>query len=534
MRIVLAGHNVDVEALREFRKNFLEPVANEWTQEGLGKLSKEQLQQKAGTLGKQAAELLAQDNLTPETISAAYARISRDARPVDELRAIARAEVEKARKSNDRIIFGFGHSSVAEHAAFNIDVIGVSRYAVEEIQKFRLLAFTEKSQRYILLEDDFVTPEEIKQAGLERLFASTIKSQNACYHRLFKKLRPWVFEQNPELAESKKNHGTLEGWAKEDARYIVSLATEAQMGMTISARNLEHVICRCASSPLSEVREYGERLFAAIKDVAPSLVKYTDASEYNVKARPALHRAAEEVFAELGHLSPSPEVCAEEDVSLVDATSEADILITAALLHSASSRTIEECRSAARAMGEAERTQFVAETFRHMKGHDSVLREFENVRCVFEITLSAACYGQLKRHRMATMNTQPYDPALGVTIPLAITASGAEGDFLGVVEETNAAFNEIAERAPLAAPYVLTNAHRRRVLFASNARELYHISRLREDPHAQWDVREISAAMLRLAKQVMPATLQFAVGKHLVEETHERLFPDIPRKVTAT
>ena len=106
MRIILAGHNVDVEALREFRKNFLEPVANEWTQEGLGELSKEQLQQKAGTLGKQAAELLAQDNLTPETISAAYARISRDARPVDELRAIARAEVEKARKSNDRIIFG--------------------------------------------------------------------------------------------------------------------------------------------------------------------------------------------------------------------------------------------------------------------------------------------------------------------------------------------------------------------------------------------------------------------------------------------
>lgn len=534
MRIVLAGHNIDVEALREFRNNFLEPVANEWTQEELGELSKEQLQQKAGELGKQAAELLAQDNLTPETISAAYARISRDPRPVDELRAIARAEVEKARKSNDRIIFGFGHSSVAEHAAFNIDVIGASRYAVEEIQKFRLLAFTEKSQRYILLEDDFVTPEEIKQAGLENLFASTIKSQNACYHRLFEKLRPWVFEQNPELAESKKNHGTLEGWAKEDARYIVSLATEAQMGMTISARNLEHVICRCASSPLSEVREYGEKLFAAIKDVAPSLVKYTDASEYNVKARPALHRAAEDVFAELGHLSPSPPIYAEEGVSLVDATPEADILITTALLHSASSRTVEECRSAARAMGGEERAQFIAETFRHMKGHDPVLREFENVRCVFEITLSAACFGQLKRHRMATMNIQPYDPGLGVTIPPALTAAGAEGDFMAVVEETNAAFNEIAERAPLAAPYVLTNAHRRRVLFTANARELYHISRLREDPHAQWDVREKSAAMLRLAKKAMPATMQFAVGKHMVEETHGRLFPDIPREVAAT
>ena len=124
--------------------------------------------------------------------------------PIDELRAIARVEVEKARKSNQNIIFGYGHSSVAEHASFNIDVIGVSRYAVEEIQKFRLLAYTEKSQRYILLEDDFVIPEEIKNAGLKNLFVRTIKAQNACYHALYEKLRPWVFDQNPELAAKEK------------------------------------------------------------------------------------------------------------------------------------------------------------------------------------------------------------------------------------------------------------------------------------------------------------------------------------------
>ena len=184
-----------------------------------------------------------------------------------------------------------------------------------------------------------------------------------------------------------------------------------------------------------------------------------------------------------------------------------------------------ECRSAARAMGDEERTRFIAETFRHMKARDSVLREFENVRCVFELTLSAAGFGQLKRHRMATLNTQPYDPALGVTVPSAISEAGAEDDFLSVVEQTNETFKKIAERAPIAAPYVLTNSHQRRVLFASNARELYHLSRLREDPHAQWDIQDKAAQMLRLAKSVMPATLQFAVGKHLFEETWARLFP---------
>jgi thymidylate synthase ThyX len=169
-----------------------------------------------------------------------------------------------------------------------------------------------------------------------------------------------------------------------------------------------------------------------------------------------------------------------------------------------------------------------------MKSHDSVLREFENVRCVFEITLSAACYGQLKRHRMATLNTQPYDLSLGVTVPSAISAAGALNDFQEIIGETNAVFEKIAERSPSAAPYVLTNAHQRRVLFAANARELYHISRLREDPHAQWDIQDKAGKMLRLAKKVMPATLQFAVGKHLFEETYAQLFPENSQEFAAS
>ena len=50
---------------------------------------------------------------TPETISAAYARISRDPRAVDELRAAALQDVAKARASNEQIVFGYGHASVA-------------------------------------------------------------------------------------------------------------------------------------------------------------------------------------------------------------------------------------------------------------------------------------------------------------------------------------------------------------------------------------------------------------------------------------
>ena len=88
MEITLAGFNVDLETLKELSR------------------------------GKKKKPVL-----TPETISAAYARISRSPDSPTELRKVARKEIEKARKSNRTIIFEMGHHSIAEHSVFNFDII---------------------------------------------------------------------------------------------------------------------------------------------------------------------------------------------------------------------------------------------------------------------------------------------------------------------------------------------------------------------------------------------------------------------------
>ena len=215
------------------------------------------------------------EELTPETIAAAYARISRSPRPVHELRAAARGEVDKARQSNRNIVFEMGHSSIAEHAVFNLDVLGVSRLLVEDIEKFRLCSYTEKSQRYVLFKDDFVIPEEIKNAGLAGPFAEVVGRQNSFYRECYEQLRPHVFARHPELARDPANRSLLEGWAKEDARYAIALATETQLGMTLNARNLELMLRRLAAHPLKEARDLSAALYKATKSIAPSLVRYT-------------------------------------------------------------------------------------------------------------------------------------------------------------------------------------------------------------------------------------------------------------------
>ncbi len=57
-----------------------------------------------------------------------------------------------------------------------------------------------------------------------------------------------------------------------------------------------------------------------------------------------------------------------------------------------------------------------------------------------------------------------------------------------------------------------------------NARELYHIARLRADRHAQWDIRELTLKMLAKAREAMPLTFLLATGKDGFAELYNKIF----------
>jgi flavin-dependent thymidylate synthase len=490
MRVLLAGYNVDSAVLDELKRN-----------------SPPRL------------------DVTPETLSAAYARISRDARPVDELRAAARAEVDRARRSNETIIFKMGHHSVAEHAVFNFDIIGVSRLAIEEIERFRLLSFTEKSQRYITLGEDFVVPEEVRRAGRKALFVRTVKAQNALYHRLYRRLKPHVFAKYADRAAEPRNGAVLDGWAKEDARYIVSLATEGQLGLTANARNLELLIRRFAAKGLEEIRELNRRLHELARSVAPSIILFTAPSAFDAETSADLAAAADTL--------PVPKRRrvrgGTKEVALASAPADGDTAILAAMLHAVSRHTYEDCLAQAVAASPAARKDIFRRAFERMEFFDFPLREFEHADLVFDLVVSASCFAQLKRHRMATLTWQRSDPSLGVMVPPSVREIGAEKEFLSVIDRTNETHAILEKAIGPAADYVLTNAHRRRALLKLNVRELYHVSRLREDATAQWEIRRAAGEMSRLARKVMPLACLLLGGKDAYPEIYARVFGRPPK-----
>jgi flavin-dependent thymidylate synthase len=464
MRVILAGYNVEANILEEARKRF-------------------------------------GDAVTPEVISASYARISRDARSISALRGEARGAVAKARQSNERIVFGLGHASVAEHAVLNLDIMGVSRLAVEEIEHFRLASYTEKSQRYVRLGRDIVVPPEIKGGRIEREFRSLVSGFHREYEHAFRKIAA---------------AGSEIGAAKEDARYIMPLATATQLGMTANARELEYMIQRLAAHPLAELRAFSNRAFKVAKPLIPSLVRYPKPGRHSLSA-PDVRRAVCAAASRQARRGRSR----AQLVRLIEATPDADEWLATCIIFSACRIPMEEAAAAASKLGTSGREAIIASTMRGMEEHDAVWREFENIHFTFELTVSASCFAQLKRHRIATIVAQQYDPGLGISIPDTFRRAGAVGMIRDAAGRAERFYRSYAGALGEAAGYALLNAHRRRILLAINLRELYHFARLRSDMAAQWEIRAISDEMCRLAAEKAPCGANLLCGKDEFEKKRE-------------
>ncbi len=427
---------------------------------------------------------------TPEVISAAYARISRSSKDVTSLRKQALNEVEKARTSNESIIFGMGHGSIAEHAVFNIDLLGVTRFITEFIQKSRLASFTEKSQRYVTLKSDYLIPSDLPKI-LKQEYIELMTYLFNTYHEFYEVAKQALID-----SDFKGPKRDLEGKAKEDARYILPLSTLSQMGMTINARSLERLLKRLDKTHLEEAKTLKEELYKLVSEISPSVVKYVDAEAYdfNVITKPIFSEFDNDFVWKLISHSTSP-----------------DINILAYLIFEQTGESVDSIKQYLETLNSDELKQMFNNIFDNMKAYHLPIKAFEASEFEFQLDMSSSCFAQLKRHRMATIIKSDYNPEHGYVIPPQITELGLEGKFNEACSRVSSFFKKLDANI---APYVLTNSHKVRVLFKANLRELYHFSRLRSDKHAQWEIQNISDFIISEIKKVAPLSASLMMGKH--------------------
>lgn len=442
---------------------------------------------------------------TPEVISAAYARISRSQKRVDQLRQEALTEVAKARETNQKIIFDMGHASVAEHAVFNFDIIDVSRLITEQIQRSRLASFTEKSQRYVTFKQSWVVPSELKnRAKLKKAYNELVQALFDEYSQCVSVLSQKYATEFPELKTRDR-----ESRAKEDARYILPLATKTQMGMTMNARNLENLLQRLSKSPISEAQEIKKKIIHAVKPIAPSLVKYTEKDEFTGKIdiqTVGLSSFLQQDFPWVAELD------LQTKVHLISYTKNADDKILAGIIYSQGELAWDSNLEAVSRLQKIAKEHLWQQIFRGMKVWDKCPRAFELAEFEFELIMSESCWAQFKRHRMCTLLKKGGESNY-MNIPSAIEEINRADIWKGLQHDIDCLSDAIPNKISHIRGYLKLNANLCRIYAKMNLREIYHFVRLRSDSHAQWEIRELSKDICNTVTNLAPNAARLLCGK---------------------
>jgi len=520
MKIELAGINVPLRALEE----------------ALGELPPERA-------------AFYRSRLNPIAIAAAFARVSRADKSVSDLLTESVDDLASAKISAQNIAFGMSHHSIADHVLFNFVIEGVSRLSIERIERRRIgVGYTEKSQRYVTLTGDFMRPEEFSSTRT-RDFEALVARQNKFYFETFPKLFEYLKVKYSNEIEKRTGKDkelflrTLEGWAKEDARYSLCLATEGQLGCSYAGQATELAVRDMAHDDLAEVRKIARGIQESTKEyeailqcIDPEIFRRhnpgrelkEDDSLYTRKNLVDLVRTTfrENEGGLQENLAATKNLLLQNgDVTLVNSNS-IDLNVIAAILHTYSLKSIKEsCAVASLLIEQGKAVDFVKESLKYVSEFDKTPRAFEVCGgLIYEVVMSSSCFAQAKRQRMNTLTEQDYSPLLGYTFPPNIIAIGEDGKLREIYEASSQFYFNALPDCGKAAEYALTNGHRRRTLYAENLRQRYHVSRYREDSHAQWDIRDKEVRKSDLARQVAPLTTVLLAGKSEFDDIRKKVY----------
>ena len=436
-------------------------------------------------------------DLTEEQLAVVFAMTSRRPEPFDEIAEVV--TTEKAADFHERWVLNYGHASVAEHAILHMAVENLSRLACDSLEDNRLASYTEKSSRFQVLEAGYYyTPQELEGHSLRSLYVEACDALFAAYERLVEGLRAYLPKVQPRRENERDGAYNLRirREATDTARFLLPAATLTNVGVTLNARSMEHAVSKLLSSDLQEERDLGEALKAQGRTITPTLIKYADRNDYLVMSRVAQQEAA------LPYTEPSDG--AHIEATLVHWDPDAEAKVAAALLYRFASQPYAQIWDRVKAMSPQELEGIIDRSLEHLGPHDVPVRELESVDYTFDLLMDYGAYREFKRHRMQSYFPQPPSVEQGYLVPPLVTDAGLESDFQQAMGQVESAFHTMRGELPQIAQYLVTHAHKRRVLSKMNLRECYHLFKLRTSPTTHFSLVWVVQKAMELARERHP------------------------------
>jgi len=459
--------------------------------------------------------------LPPEVVSTLFAYVSRSPASFREnlLKMIKEegfaqghdlgAAKKKAAEFQKKWVVGFGHMSIAEHAVLNIAIENVSILLTKIIEDNRLASYTEKSTRYQIFDKSrYYKPKKIMKSAHRKAYEETLDAIFDFYSRSFSPAIEFFKEKFPrEQSMSEQYYESyIKGKACDVLRYALPAATLTSLGATFNARALMHALEKLLSNPLDEAKEVGAVIKEEASKFMPTLAGFVQSNEYISVTENSMQKIALEKFA-----NECCETTRGPLVKLVDYEKDSEDKLITAIMYKHLNLPFEKVLAKVKRLNASQKEKIFEEFFKRITNRDEPLREIEHTYYTFEILMDYGAYRDLQRHRMCTQTSQLLSTKHGFSIPEEMKEIGIEKEFCEHMKKASELYDALSAEFPFEAQYCVPFAYKKRTLFTMNARELYHIIRLRSGKAGHKSYREVARQMYEELKKVQPMLAKFFI-----------------------
>ena len=442
------------------------------------------------------------NELLPEIKAVVFAKCSRSPLPFDEIAKDLTAE--KSAEFHEKWVVGFGHQSVAEHAVISLAIENVSILATKVIEDCRLASYTEKSTRYqIFNKDRIYYPQNLMNSELAKNYKNIIELLMATYENFAKQMTVFVDKKYPKTEKQTDKLYQMVGKARvcDNIRYLLPTAALTNLGMTVNARELEHLIKKLLSHPLKELNDIGKEIKEKAILIVPTLIRFADKIPYLIETKKKL----EEISRQNLKKSPRP----SQAVTIIDYDKEAEDKLIAALLYPSSRLPYQQILNSVKKLKKTEKENIIDEALRRRTKFDQPLRELEHIYYTFDILMDFGAFRDIQRHRMCTQSNQEVTVVHGYDLPKELAEAGLADKFKAAMEQVVDVYQNIYQKFPKEAQYVVPLAFRKRVLITWNLRELYNFIPLRSGKKGHPSYRRIAQQCWQELNKIQPLLAKY-------------------------
>ncbi len=408
---------------------------------------------------------------------------------------------EKARTFHEKWVVGYGHASVAEHAVIHLALEAISIVASKEVEDCRLAAYTEKSTRYVVFDQDsFVSLENDLPEELHRVYYDAAHTLLQTYDELMPRVQATLERQHAtaDYPSPAARTAAIRAQACDILRYLLPAGTLTHIGLTINGRALEHHLRKLNGSALPEVRRLAQQMRQQAAHVVPTLVKYVEPPNH-VTGRRA--RLDPHIQAQASHTVVALHRAESSEVRLLHTSDDALRRICMAVAYEAGHGSARQTETALDAY---DLEQMFAAYVADRGPFDAPGRALEQASYTFDVVLDEGAYRDLQRHRMQTQTRQMLGFWEGYELPGAAHALDVASAMEAAIEVSFNAWKKLATHNEALAQYVVPLAARRRYMLTCNLREFYQMVELRSARQGHASYRRVAQQLWAALREVHP------------------------------